>query len=82
MAIPDGSKGIFLLMLLFLWPTLSSVAKYCDSLFRGLSKYNLYKVPYIQNCAAWIASNTIGYSRITSVIKVLKTINLVYKFQA
>ena len=70
---------------------LVSQLDYCNSLFRGLSKFNLCKLQCIQNSAARIVSNTSRYTSITPVLKklhllpveqrmVFKTATLVYKF--
>ena len=69
----------------------SSWLDYCNSLFRGLSKFNLCKLQCIQNSAARIVSNTSRYISITPVLKklhwlpveqrmVFKTATLAYKF--
>ena len=64
---------------------------YCNSLFRGLSKFSLHKLQCIQNSAARIVSNTTRYTSITPVLKklhwlpvehrsVFKIVTLVYNF--
>ena len=69
----------------------SSRLDYCNSLFRSLSKFNLYKLQCIQNSATRIVQNTSRCTSITPVLKklhwlpvehrsVFKTATLVYKF--
>ena len=64
---------------------------YCNSLFRSLYKFNLYKLQCMQKSAARIVSNTSRYTSITPVLRklhwlpveqrmVFKTATLVYKF--
>ena len=88
----DLSGGFLLVMLQNLRPMLvSSRLDYCNSFFRSLSKFNLYKLQCIQNSAARIVSNTSRYASLTPVFKklhwlpvehrsVFKTATLVYKF--
>ena len=69
----------------------SSRLDYCNSLFRGLSKFNLHRLQSIQNSAAGIVTNSSKYTRITPVLRTLywlpiqfclefKMATLVYKF--
>ena len=70
---------------------LSSWLDYCNSLFRSLTKVNLYRLQSIQNSAARIVTNSCKYTRITLVLRKLhwlpiqfrsefKLATLVYKF--
>ena len=90
---PDMSGDFLLMMLLYLWLMLLVVCRsdYCNSIFRGLSKFNLCNLQCIQNSAARIVSNTSRNSNITPVLNklhwlpvehhtVFKTATLVYKF--
>ena len=56
----------------------SSRLDYCNSLFRSLSKFNLYKLQCIQNSAARIVSNTSRYTSITPVLKKMHWISVEY----
>ena len=69
----------------------SSRLDYCNSLFRGLSCFNLHKVQSIQNTLARIVTNHRKYAHVTPILKQLhwlpvkyrcmfKTATLVYKF--
>ena len=69
----------------------SSRLGYCNSLFRSLSKFNLYRLQSIQNSAARIVTNSSKYIWITPVLRKLywlpiqfrsefKLATLVYKF--
>ena len=64
---------------------------YCNSLFRGLSSFNLHKLQSIQNTIAHIVTNHRKYCHLTPILKQLhwlpmkyrcmfKTATLVYKF--
>ena len=46
----------------------SSQLGYCNSLFRSLSKFNLYRLQSIQNSAARIITNSSKYTQITPVL--------------
>ena len=69
----------------------SSRLDYCNSLFRGLSCFNLHKLQSIQNTLARIVTNHRKYAHVTPILKQLhwlpvkyrcmfKTATLVYKF--
>ena len=69
----------------------SSRLDYCNSLFRSLSKVNLYRLQSIQNSAARIITNLCKYTRITLILRKLhwlpiqfhseiKLATLIYKF--
>ena len=69
----------------------SSRLDYCNSLFRGLSCFNLHKLQSIQNILARIVTNHRKYAHVTPILKQLhwlpikyrcmfKTATLVYKF--
>ena len=69
----------------------SSRLDYCNSPFRSLSKFNLYRLQSIQNSASRIVTNSSKYTRITPVLRKLhwlpiqfcsefKLATLVYKF--
>ena len=69
----------------------SSCLDYCNSLFRGLSCFNLHKLQSIQNTLARIVTNHRKYAHVTPILKQLywlpikyrcmfKTATLVYKF--
>ena len=69
----------------------SSYLDYCNSLFRGLSCFNLHKLQSIQNTLARIVTNHRKYAHVTPILKQLhwlpikyrcmfKTETLVYKF--
>ena len=45
--------------------------KYCNSLFRSLSKFNLHRLQSIQHSAARIVTNSSKFTRITSVLRKL-----------
>ena len=49
----------------------SSLLDYCNSLFRSLSKFNLYRLQSIQNSAARIVTNSSKYTWITLVLRKL-----------
>ena len=64
---------------------------YCNSLFRGLSCFNLHKLESIQNTLARIVTNNRKYAHVTPILKQLhwlpvkyrcmfKTATLVYRF--
>ena len=69
----------------------SSRLDYCNTLFRGLSCFNLHKLQSIQNILARIVANHRKYAHVTPILKQLhwlpvkyrcmfKTATLVYKF--
>ena len=69
----------------------SSRLDYCNSLFRGLSGFNQYKLQSIQNTLARIVTNHRKYAHVTPILKklhwlpvkyrcIFKTATLVYKF--
>ena len=69
----------------------SSRLDYCNSLFRGLSCFNLHKLQSIQNTLACIVTNHRKYAHVMPILKQLhwlpvkyrcmfKTATLVYKF--
>ena len=69
----------------------SSRLDYCNSLFRGLSCFNLHKLQSIQNTLARIVTNHRKYAHVTPILKqphwlpvkyrcMFKTATLVYKF--
>ena len=69
----------------------SSRLDYCNSLFRGLSCFNLHKLQSIQNTLALIVTNHKKYAHVTPILKpihwlpvkyrcMFKTATLVYKF--
>ena len=69
----------------------SSRLDYCNSLFRGLSCFNLHKLQSIQNTLARIVTNHRRYAHVTPILKQLhwlpikyrcmfKTATLIYKF--
>ena len=69
----------------------SSRLDYCNSLFRGLSCFNLHKLQSIQNTLARIVTNKRKYAHVTPILKQLhwlpfkyrcmfKTATLVYTF--
>ena len=69
----------------------SSYLDYCNSLFRGLSCFNLHKLQSIQNTLACIVTNHRKYAHVTPILKKLhlllikyrcmfKTATLVYRF--
>ena len=72
-------------------PWLVAVCDYCNSLFRGLSCFNLHKLQSIQNTLARIVINQRKYTHVTPILKQLhwlpikyrcmfQTATLVYKF--
>ena len=69
----------------------SSRLDYCNSLFRGLSGFNQYKLQSIQNTLARIVTNHRKYAHVTPILQklhwlpvkyrcIFKTATLVYKF--
>ena len=69
----------------------SSRLDYCNSLFRGLSGFNQYKLQSIQNTLAPIVTNHGKYAHVTPILQklhwlpvryrcIFKTATLVYKF--
>ena len=69
----------------------NSCLDYCNSLFRGLSCFNLHKLQSIQNTLARIVTNHRKYAHVTPILKQLhwlpikyrcmfKTATLVYEF--
>ena len=69
----------------------SSRLDYCNSLFRGLSGFNQYKLQSIQNTLAHIVTNHGKYAHVTPILQklhwlpvryrcIFKTATLVYKF--
>ena len=69
----------------------NSCLDYCNSLFRGLSGFNQYKLQSIQNTLAHIVTNHRKYAHVTPILQklhwlpvryrcIFKTATLVYKF--
>ena len=69
----------------------SSRLDYCNSLFRGLSGFNQYKLQSIQNTLARVVTNHGKYAHVTPILQklhwlpvryrcIFKTATLVYKF--
>ena len=89
--ISDMSDGFLFMMFLYLWLMLLLVVGWITAAHFSGAKFNLRKLPCIQNSAARIVSNTSQYTSINTVLKklhwhpveqciVFKTAILVYKF--
>ena len=59
----------------------SSRLDYCNSLIRGLSGFNQYKLQSIQNTLARIVTNHGKYAHVTPILQKLHWLPVRYRFQ-